>query len=552
MVRAILRASVLLAAGFVLAAPATAGAADLSATPATLGSAFDAAQPGDTIRLAPGDYGTFHAGVKPGLVTLAPAPGAAATIAPSLTDAAHVAFDGLTIDGAYVSGSTDVTFRNSVFTGMTRVDADVANAGIVFDHDTFDGIDQCSSCYEGRITVRGFGDDTPSGVRISNSHFGNGGASDGIQITGGAYGVQIGPGNEFSGLRQGSGSTHVDPIQLYGSSHTLITGNYFHDNSTGIMAPNGGDTETIVNNVFVMDEYPWAVIGGYQPNLTVVHDTMVGGALRLDDYSGGSGDPTSAVVRDNVLANGFSWGTLQPGAVQEDYNLIPSGGTGPHDIRARPRFVGGAAPTGYAGFALAPGAPGTSAASDGHDMGIDLTAGAQGTPGGQGVQSASSGPGLDEPPTLRLLGPAAGRLGRVLTLRAAASDDRGITRVELWIDARRVARRTRAPYTTRRRVGAALRHGAHTISARAYDSSGQATSVAAAISHDRVLAGRVVTAPAAGGGTAVRASGFGRHPLRIRLARCAGGHLRTFTLHRGHHAARLAAGRLCVIGVRPR
>ena len=56
-----------------------------------------------------------------------------------------------------------------------------------------------------------------------------------------------------------------------------------------------------MNNVFVMDEYPWAVIGGYQPNLTVAHNTMVGGALRLDDYSGGSGDPTSAVVRDSGL-----------------------------------------------------------------------------------------------------------------------------------------------------------------------------------------------------------------------------------------------------------
>ena len=44
----------------------------------------------------------------------------------------------------------------------------------------------------------------------------------------------------FTGLAQVS-ATHTDAIQLYGSSHTLITGNWLHDNSTGIMAPDTSD-----------------------------------------------------------------------------------------------------------------------------------------------------------------------------------------------------------------------------------------------------------------------------------------------------------------------
>ena len=50
--------------------------------------------------------------------------------------------------------------------------------------------------------------------------------TDGVQIIGNAYGVQVGPGNEFTGLAQTTSGAHTDPIQLYGSSHTLITGNY--------------------------------------------------------------------------------------------------------------------------------------------------------------------------------------------------------------------------------------------------------------------------------------------------------------------------------------
>jgi hypothetical protein len=40
------------------------------------------------------------------------------------------------------------------------------------------------------------------------------------------------------------------------------------------------------------------------------------------------------------------------------------------NLAGTPRFIGGAIPTSYDGFRLAPGSPGKNAASDGRDVGI--------------------------------------------------------------------------------------------------------------------------------------------------------------------------------------
>src|SRR4051812_9156520 len=267
----------------VLGQASGARAADLNATPSNLSSVFSGAGGGDVIHLAAGSYGRFGGGSKPANVTLTPQPGAKVTMEVGFAPADHITLDGISITSATLDNAHDITIRNSPFTGQTTVAAQRTNANVVFDHDTFDGINMCSTCYEGRLTIRGYDNAAPVGVTVSNSHFGGGGQSDGIQIIGGANGVQVGPGNEFTGLRQGGSSAHVDPIQLYGSSHTLITGNYFHDNSTAIMAPDGGDSERVENNAFVMDESPWAVVASHIPNLTLRHNSVVNGSLHVDD-----------------------------------------------------------------------------------------------------------------------------------------------------------------------------------------------------------------------------------------------------------------------------
>ena len=188
-----------------LLSPAGARATDRTATPSTFASVFASAQGGDRILLASGDYGTWSGGSKSGMVTITEQPGATASINPSMTNATNLTFDGLTIKGAYLSGARNVTFVNTKFTGMTRVDtiASISNANVLFDHNTFDGINMCCSCYEGRLTVRGYNNTSPVGVTISNNHFGNGGESDGVQLIGETYGVQVGPGNEFGSMKQG-------------------------------------------------------------------------------------------------------------------------------------------------------------------------------------------------------------------------------------------------------------------------------------------------------------------------------------------------------------
>jgi hypothetical protein len=195
-----------------------------------------------------------------------------------------------------------------------------------------------------------------------------------VQVIGNAYGVQIGPGNEFTGLTQGSCSAHVDPIQLYGSRYTLITGNWFHDNgdgSGGIMANAGGDHETIVRNVFVADEYPYVLQVGSHRDGLIAHNTFVGGSIEVAGH--GSGQPASVgqVVRDNIFTGDLR--ALDAGNTA-DYNLCRVTGEsdckGAHDVRGAPVFVGGASPTTYDGYRLAVGSPGKGAASDGTDIGI--------------------------------------------------------------------------------------------------------------------------------------------------------------------------------------
>jgi hypothetical protein len=350
----------------------------LPANPSNLGSVFAAAQGGDVVELASGDYGAFSGGSKPGTVTLRPATGASVAMSVAFSSGGNIRIEGVTMRGADITGSAhDVAIANSRFTASSTVSTSSPNANIAFDRDSFDGIDTCSTCYEGRLTVRGYNNNAPAGVRITNSHFGGGGESDGVQIVGGAYGVQIGPGNEFSGIKQGSYSAHVDSIQLYGSSHTQIVGNYFHDDDTEIMAPDGGNHETITDNVFVGDGYRPAVQMGSHVSTVFAHNTVQHVEVHMDAKSGGQ-PSTDGVMRDNVMVDS-SFVTTSGGGCSNcavSYNLFNSSraATGSNVVIGTPLFVGGGAPASYGGFELAAGSPGKGSASDGGDRGVRIAA----------------------------------------------------------------------------------------------------------------------------------------------------------------------------------
>jgi Big-like domain-containing protein len=432
---------------------------DLDATPSTLASVYASAQGGDVIHLAAGNYGSFAGGSKPAVVTLTPQPGATATISPNLgAGVSNLRFEGLTIAGAYTNGARNVAFVNSRFTGLVRVDtpANISNANILFDHDTFDGLSATATSYEGRLTVRGYDNGSPVGVKITNSHFGNGGCSDGVQIIGGAYGVEVGPGNEFSQIRQDACSNHVDSIQLYGSSHTQIVGNFFHDSDTVIMAPDGGDHELIADNVMLGAGYVSAVQLGSQDGTQFIHNTVENIQVQTGSKVGGQAS-RGVVVQDNVFAQGADINPSQGSGCSNcpiAHNLFATSGaaSGTDAIVGTPVFVGGADPSTYAGYQLASNSPGRGDASDGNDLGARVAGSTPPPPDDSApdttISSGPTGTTNDSTPTF--------------AFTASEADAAFECRVDTasWVDCA-------SPWTT-----PALADGAHSVSIRATDEAG--------------------------------------------------------------------------------
>jgi chitodextrinase len=367
--------------------PAPAGSCTATIS-AGLASAIQTASAGSTICLNSGSYGNLSLTSigKSADVTVQPAPGADVTIGKlTLRMANHLRFTGaggsMRIGGLDLdptdgdsSWSHHLTFDQAIWTAPATVRTRGSNQAILFDSSVFDNLGV--GIYEGRLSVRGYNNTQPVGVTISNSHFGGGGCSDGVQIVGNAYGVQIGPGNEFTGLRQSGCSAHVDPIQLYGSRYTLITGNWFHhngDGSGGIMANAGGDHETIVNNVFVADAYPYVLQVGSHKDGLIAHNTFVGGAIEIAGHMTGSSPSTGQVARDNIFTGDLR--TPDPGNT-EHHNFCTATETDckdPTDRKGSPVFVGGANPAAFTSrsdYRLAAGSPGKNTASDGSDIGI--------------------------------------------------------------------------------------------------------------------------------------------------------------------------------------
>ena len=450
--------------GASLAVAGQARAADLNATPSTLSSVYASAQGGDVIHLAAGSYGNFAGGSKASVVTLVAQPGATATISPNLgSGVSNLRFDGLTIDGVYTNGARNVAFVNSKFTGLVRVDtpANVSAANILFDHDTFDGLSATATSYEGRLTVRGYDNSAPVGVKITNSHFGNGGCSDGVQIIGGAYGVEVGPGNEFSGIQQGACAPHVDSIQLYGSSHTQIVGNYFHDDDTIIMAPDGGESEYIADNVMIGGGYVPAVQLGSHRGSQFVHNTVKNIDVHMDHKSGAS--PSSGgVVRDNVFVNGSTnasdSGNCSGCTVTSNLFTTSGSASGTNAVVGNPVFVGGANPSTYAGYQLASSSPGRGNASDGNDLGARVSGGSTPPPPTDTtapdttITSGPTGTSNDSTPTFAF---TATEANSVFECRV----DSGA-----WADCT-------SPWTT-----GTLSDGAHSVAVRATDAAGNTDS----------------------------------------------------------------------------
>lgn len=359
--------------GLVLDHPGVSFAAcDQTVSPgANVAAAIASAAGGTTVCLSSGSHGSVSLSnlVKTSEVSVQSVSGTSATLSLAISGSQRFKFQNLTISALNISGaSKHITVSDSKFTGQALLNmGSNGSANILIDGNTFNGISVCSSCYEGRLHI--LGSSNPSGVTVSNNHFGGPGDSDGIHT--GAPGVVIGPGNVFDGLVY-QGNRHVDAIQLdgnYGNS-LVITGNYFLNGGSYIMAPDGGQDETIVNNVFVVGDYYPAIQLGSHRNDTFVHNTSIGVGVNIDNKSG-SPASSNATVRDNIM-------------IDASFNLNCTGCTITHNLFSRsenakgtnnligtPTFIGGSDPGTWVHYQLATGSLGYQAASDGKDMGAN-------------------------------------------------------------------------------------------------------------------------------------------------------------------------------------
>jgi hypothetical protein len=345
------------------------------ATPGDLDRVLAASAPGETICLAAGDYGTFRGAAKRGTVTLSADPLLArASMEIDFDGAQNLALDGLTIRGARLTGATrSIVIRNSAFTAPTTIDG-LANANVVFDHDTFNDMDVPDAHSTPARIHLSYAGQTPSGVTIENSLLA-GGDADGIQS---GVGVKI-VGNEFRDILGHGGPNHTDAIQLLDAPHSVVSRNYIHHTDTGIVAYDGLEGATIEDNAIDLtqpgSQRPWAIELYSDSGSTVRHNTLKYGGCDYDlpcgliELNRKDGDDAGqgTVVTDNVATDI----SVQNGSTvaRRGGNLLRRGG-GAGDVRGAPVYAGGADPSDYAGFRLAGDSPGKRAASGGSDPGI--------------------------------------------------------------------------------------------------------------------------------------------------------------------------------------
>ena len=367
----------------------------LNATPATFAAQVSAATAGQTVCLATGDYGTWT-GTNKAITVKA---GAGQT--PTMTDSFGSGASGFTLDGiSGMSGSisgtaNNITIQNSSFTGEQDVLMDqMENANIVFKGDHFPGFVGTARLWTQNYNASGPTGAVPSGVIVENSVFDNpgnlSGITDGVRCDGAS--IQI-LNNDFSGINDTSDGTgnHGDPIQIYGGTHCIIKGNYFHgmiNSATCSLGEwDGGDHNVFENNVVDSGGCYNAINPLADQSSLIDHNTFITpasgclanpqsecAAVGTGAKTGSSGSGT--IYRNNIMAGIDNGDGGVNASYTEDHNLCLSGcGGGTGDIIGAPALVGGAQPTTWAGFGLKAGSLGIGAASDGTNNGVELPTG---------------------------------------------------------------------------------------------------------------------------------------------------------------------------------
>ena len=352
---------------------------------ANVAAAISGAGAGSTICLNSGSYGSLTvSGIsKSTTVTIRSSTGTNASF--GMTEIAAVNGlrftnlqfpSGVAIDGGGGT-SKNLSIEKSLFIGSQLILNTTGNtaANILIDGNTFNGYN--STGFEGRITIwRNPPTGLNQGVTISNNTFGGGGCSDGIQLSGGANGITIGPGNTFQDMIQGSCGPHVDAIQFVGGSGYTVTGNFFRNNTIHLGIYDGCSNVTVTNNIFTDGESGWQnfQIGGCS-NFTFTHNTVRNSTFAHGTKAGDTPN-NNWVMRDSIFQNSSLINAgAQPQCNTCTYDRLmfstSAAARGTNQIIGNPTYSGGATPPSWAGWQLATGSLGRNAASDGGDVGTN-------------------------------------------------------------------------------------------------------------------------------------------------------------------------------------
>ena len=355
----------------------------------SINTAVSSASGGDTICLNSASNWAYSGTSQKGSdVTIRPVTGQTVSFSTmTLNNSRHLKFQGpMTFTGGATTTTSAGDARNLTFDGIAFKTfclyvPDNVDHQITITNSTFIAGDGCGN--EGRLTVNGWNQThtVAVGVTLSHNQFGPDGCGDGIQLTGGADGVQV-LYNEFTGITQHNsavsgdcdlspGAPHVDAIQFFGADDTVFTGNWIHGGTTGIMSPDCNGTGAVVtDNVFANSE-------GYQNQIeqsgantgTYSHNTFrTGNGLRIYAGNGSCGNPTNVILKNNIAPAGL---TTQ-GASTATWTITHNNGiTGGTTIGGTVTYVGGSTPTTWAGWLQTSGV-GNDAGDDGTDIGARI------------------------------------------------------------------------------------------------------------------------------------------------------------------------------------
>lgn len=351
-----------------------------------LAAAILDADSGSIICLNDGDYGNVDLIDinKNGYVTIRSInPKGASLGYTQISNCEFISIEDVIINGAIINAcSRHIKIKSSKFIDVLTLRNDggctpTSNLDIILDGNIFNGLDE--GIWEGGLSIGLTGSN--SGIVITNNIFGGGGCSDGIQLIGGVGGVQIGPGNIFRDLIQGSCNAPVDAIQAYGAgSGNVIEGNYFYNNTVNIGIYDGGSDYIIRDNVFDTPndlDYSALQLGGIN-TLLMEHNTFINTVLGIGTKHTNSPN-INWTVQNNIFDNSFFTASGdQPGFGDngvKQFNMKSRGGTtnpeGTNNIIDNAVYSGKGSLFNWIGWELKESSPGKKSGNDKKDLGVN-------------------------------------------------------------------------------------------------------------------------------------------------------------------------------------